>query len=93
MVSPSGREPRGPQRPRRGRRWLTVVGLWSVFSALWLYVQVAQPPFMSCVGPSMPTRPACTSSALTSIPPPAIIAIYLVGLAIFLAAHWLTRPR
>src|SRR5574340_138818 len=93
MASVDGRGPRGSQRRRSRRRWFAAVGLWSASYALWLYVQVAQPPFMSCVGPSAPGRLTCIASTPSSTPPLAIIAIYLVGVGIILAVYRLTRPR
>ena len=93
MASVDGRGPQGSQRRRPRRRWLAAVGLWSAYCALWLYVQVAPPPFMSCVGPSVPGRLACISSPPSATPPLAILAIHLVGLGIILAAYPLTRSR
>ena len=93
MAKVDGRAPRGTQRRRPRRRWLAAVGLWSAFIALWLYVQVAEPPFMSCVGPSGPGRITCIAPTPSSTPPLAIIAIYLVGVGIILAVYRLTRPR
>lgn len=49
MALVDGRGPRGSQRRRSRRRWFAAVGLWSAYCALWLYVQVAPPPFMSLI--------------------------------------------